>query len=82
MQQAGLLDKAAARFKAAKEFDPDNIVADVNLTANGMIRSGSPLPAFPDLIAASMARRFSRARTDRPVPGIPRSSRGKVRVGG
>ena len=54
LQRAGELDKAATRFKEAKEFNPDNIVADINLAFNKVLREGAPIQV--DLFHASTDR--------------------------
>ena len=43
LQRAGQLDKAAARFSSAKELNPDNVVADINLAFNQTLRAGAPM---------------------------------------
>ncbi|MDR3456493.1 MAG: tetratricopeptide repeat protein [Verrucomicrobiae bacterium] len=43
LQRAGELDKAARRFTQAKRFNPDNIVADINLAFNQTLKSGAPV---------------------------------------
>ena len=40
LQRAGELEKAAQRFKEAKRFNPDNVVADINLAFNASLRAG------------------------------------------
>jgi Flp pilus assembly protein TadD len=42
LQRAGELDKAAVRFNSAREFNPDNVVADINLDFNRSLRAGTP----------------------------------------
>jgi Flp pilus assembly protein TadD len=43
LQRAGELEKAAQRFQEARRFNPDNIVADINLAFNETLRAGKPL---------------------------------------
>ena len=43
LQRAGELDPAAARFTAAKELNPDNVIADINLAFNQTLRAGTPM---------------------------------------
>ncbi|MBW8863514.1 MAG: hypothetical protein JF609_01045, partial [Verrucomicrobia bacterium] len=43
LQRAGELEKAARRFEQARRFNPDNIVADINLSFNQKLRTGAPL---------------------------------------
>jgi len=53
LQRAGELEKAAARFAAAKQLNPDNVVAGINLKFNQTLRAGhtnelAPEPINPD----------------------------------
>ncbi len=59
LQRAGQLEKAAVRFNAAKEFNPENIVADINLAFNRKLRAGAAMPI--DLTQVS-ADRFGKYR--------------------
>ena len=43
LQRAGELGKAAACFSSAQEFNPDNVVADINLAFNQTLRAGAPM---------------------------------------
>lgn len=43
LQRAGELEKAAQRFQEARRFNPDNIVAGINLAFNKTLRAGKPL---------------------------------------
>ncbi len=54
LQRAGELDKAAIRFKAAKEFNPDNVVADINLAFNKTLREKAPIQV--DILHATTDR--------------------------
>ena len=53
LQRAGDLTNAAAQFTAAKQLNPDNVVADINLKFNQTLRAGqtnelAPEPINPD----------------------------------
>ncbi|HEV2695418.1 MAG TPA: tetratricopeptide repeat protein [Verrucomicrobiae bacterium] len=47
LQRAGELEKAAKRFAEAKRFNPDNVVADINLAFNGTLKAGAPMVIDP-----------------------------------
>jgi tetratricopeptide (TPR) repeat protein len=44
LQRAGDLKRAAACFEMAQEFNPDNVVAQVNLQFNQVLRAGRTVP--------------------------------------
>lgn len=52
LQRAGELEKAAKRFQDAKRFNPENLVADINLDFNQTLRSGKPLELNPSRVSA------------------------------
>jgi hypothetical protein len=47
LQRANELEKAAAAFALAKELNPDNIVAQINLQFNQSLRAGKSVPVDP-----------------------------------
>ena len=47
LQRANELEKAAAAFAMAKELNPDNIVAQINLDFNQSLRAGKSVPVDP-----------------------------------
>jgi len=47
LQRAHELEKAAAAFTLAKELNPDNVVAQVNLQFNQSLRAGKSVPVDP-----------------------------------
>ncbi len=49
LQRANELEKAAAAFTLAKELNPDNIVAQINLQFNESLRAGKSVPVDPSI---------------------------------
>jgi tetratricopeptide (TPR) repeat protein len=47
LQRADELEKAAAAFTLAKELNPDNVVAQINLQFNQSLRAGKSVPVDP-----------------------------------
>ena len=47
LQRAHELEKAAAAFTLAKELNPDNVVAQINLQFNQSLRAGKSVPVDP-----------------------------------
>jgi len=61
LQRAGELEKAARRFREAKRFNPDNIVADINLAFNEVLRTnqiGAPLAIDPARVTADQFGKY------------------------
>jgi tetratricopeptide (TPR) repeat protein len=52
LQRAGKLDLATTNFEAAIQFNPDNVVAQINLAFNKKLKAGNPVTI--DLSQASM----------------------------
>jgi tetratricopeptide (TPR) repeat protein len=49
LQRANELEKAAAAFARAKELNPDNVVAQINLQFNQNLRAGKSVPVDPSI---------------------------------
>jgi tetratricopeptide (TPR) repeat protein len=49
LQRANELEKAAAAFALAKEINPDNVVAQINLQFNQDLRAGKSVPVDPSI---------------------------------
>jgi len=60
LQRAGDYEKAANRFALARELNPDNIVAEINLEFNEQFRAGKSVPVD---ISKSLEDRFGKYRT-------------------
>ncbi|HEX7653556.1 MAG TPA: hypothetical protein VF607_08620, partial [Verrucomicrobiae bacterium] len=56
LQAAGELAKASLRFQQAKDFNPDNLVADINLAFNKKIQENPGKPVALELENASTDR--------------------------
>jgi tetratricopeptide (TPR) repeat protein len=50
LQRANELEPAAAAFTLAKELNPDNIVAQINLQFNQSLRAGERVPVDPAIV--------------------------------
>jgi tetratricopeptide (TPR) repeat protein len=49
LQRANELEKAAAAFARAKELNPNNVIAQINLEFNQSLRSGKSVPVDPSI---------------------------------
>jgi tetratricopeptide (TPR) repeat protein len=49
LQRANELEKAAAAFALAKELNPDNVIAQINLQFNQSLRAGKSVPVDPSM---------------------------------
>jgi tetratricopeptide (TPR) repeat protein len=49
LQRANELEKAATAFALAKELNPDNVIAQINLQFNQSLRAGKSVPVNPAL---------------------------------
>ena len=58
LQRANELEKAAAAFTAAKELNPENIVAQINLQFNQSLRAGKSVPVDQSKITRDQFGRF------------------------
>jgi len=58
LQRGGALDKAQTRFNLARDLNPDNIAAEINLESNHSLQIGQKLP----LGSGSVEDRFGRRR--------------------
>lgn len=58
LQRAGELEKAARRFQDAKRFNPDNVVADINLAFNESLRQGKSVPLDPAHVNADQFGKY------------------------
>lgn len=52
LQRAGQLEKAARRFQQALDFNPDNIVAQLNFDFNAQLRAGETIEVNPARVTA------------------------------
>jgi tetratricopeptide (TPR) repeat protein len=52
LQRANELEKAAAAFALAKELNPDNVVAQINLQFNQNLRAGKSVPVDPSMASS------------------------------
>jgi tetratricopeptide (TPR) repeat protein len=50
LQRAQELEKAAAAFTLARQLNPDNVVAQINLNFNQSLRAGKSVPVDPALV--------------------------------
>ena len=60
MQKLGELEKAAAHFDLARQLNPENVVARVNLECNKNLQSGTSIPVT---LSKSLEESFGKYRT-------------------
>jgi len=58
LQRAGELKRAAAGFELAQKFNPDNIVAQINLKFNRELQAGRTVPADPSRVSTDQFGKY------------------------